>query len=75
MSVLALKKRCDVNDVQNYRGELKLSEPMSKHTSWRVGGPADRYFRPADMDDLCAFMRSLADDEPVTWVGLGRERW
>ena len=71
MSVLALKKRCDVNDVQNYRGELKLSEPMSKHTSWRVGGPADRYFRPADMDDLCAFMRSLADDEPVTWVGLG----
>jgi UDP-N-acetylmuramate dehydrogenase len=53
------------------RGELKRAEPMSKHTSWRVGGPADRYFKPADMDDLCLFMSTLAADEPVTWVGLG----
>lgn len=53
------------------RGELKLAEPMSKHTSWRVGGPADRYFKPADMEDLCRFISTLAADEPVTWVGLG----
>jgi UDP-N-acetylmuramate dehydrogenase len=33
-------------------GELIEMEPMSRHTSWRVGGPAERYFRPADLEDL-----------------------
>jgi len=64
-------KRCEVNETQKYRGELKLSEPMSKHTSWRVGGPAQRYFRPADMADLCAYMADLDENEAITWVGLG----
>ena len=47
------------------------NEPMSKHTSWRVGGPADLFFRPLDANDLAAFLQSLADDMPVVWVGLG----
>jgi len=64
-------ERWEVKQAQNYRGELKLLEPMSKHTSWRVGGPADRYYRPADMKDLCAFIADLADDETITWIGLG----
>ena len=29
------------------RGRLLKNEPMSRHTSWRVGGAADRYFEPA----------------------------
>ncbi len=53
------------------RGELRLAEPLSRHTSWRVGGPADRYFEPADRDDLIGFARSLPADEPVLWLGLG----
>jgi UDP-N-acetylmuramate dehydrogenase len=53
------------------RGELRVSEPMSRHTSWRVGGPADRYYRPADIEDLSHFLAGLAVDEPVHWVGLG----
>lgn len=53
------------------RGELRYREPMSRHTSWRVGGPADVYFVPADKDDLVAFTRSLAPSTPLTWIGLG----
>ncbi|OAD23058.1 hypothetical protein THIOM_001117, partial [Candidatus Thiomargarita nelsonii] len=34
------------------RGKLTENEPMSEHTSWRVGGPADWFYAPADMADL-----------------------
>jgi len=44
---------------------------MSRHTSWRVGGPADRLYIPADLEDLAAFLASLPPQEPLAWVGLG----
>ena len=47
------------------------NEPMSRHTSWHVGGPADLWFSPRDVEDLSAFLRALPEDVPVTWVGLG----
>lgn len=53
------------------RGTLLRDEPMSRHTSWRVGGPADVWYQPADEDDLAGFLATLAADEPLTWVGLG----
>jgi UDP-N-acetylmuramate dehydrogenase len=53
------------------RGVLRLAEPMARHTSWRVGGPADRYFEPADRADLVAFVHQLPPGEPVLWLGLG----
>lgn len=52
-------------------GNLKVNEPMAKHTSWRVGGPADRYYRPTDVQDLVAFLTTLPEAEPITWIGLG----
>jgi UDP-N-acetylmuramate dehydrogenase len=52
-------------------GELKEMEPMSRHTSWRVGGPAELYFRPADLEDLSQFLRELDPGTPVFWLGLG----
>jgi UDP-N-acetylmuramate dehydrogenase len=54
-----------------FAGRVLRNEPMSKHTSWRVGGPADAWFSPRDVDDLSAFLRSLPAAVPVTWVGLG----
>ncbi len=53
------------------RGKLLVNEPMSRHTSWRVGGPADRLYVPADLDDLAAFLKSLPPQGPVYWIGLG----
>ncbi|HEX4895280.1 MAG TPA: UDP-N-acetylmuramate dehydrogenase [Solimonas sp.] len=52
-------------------GLLLENEPLARHTSWRVGGPADRYFEPASRADLAAFVRSRPVDEPLTWIGLG----
>jgi len=53
------------------RGELCRDEPMSRHTSWRVGGPARTYYRPADLEDLAVFLSGLPADEDVVWLGLG----
>jgi UDP-N-acetylmuramate dehydrogenase len=50
---------------------VRRDEPMSRHTSWHVGGPADLYFEPRDVDDLASFLRSLPGDVSVTWLGLG----
>lgn len=55
-------------DVQ---GELRIDEPMSRHTSWRAGGPADVFFIPADIEDLQAFLRDLDPSTPVFWHGVG----
>lgn len=52
-------------------GELRHDEPMSKHTSWRAGGPADLFYQPAGLDDLAFFLRELDPDIPVFWLGLG----
>lgn len=46
-------------------------EPMSKHTSWQVGGPADLYFRPDTKEELVAFLARLPADKPIYWTGLG----
>jgi len=53
------------------RGELRHNEPMSRHTSWRVGGPARVWYRPADLDDLCVFLSDVPHDEDIVWLGLG----
>ncbi len=51
-------------------GELLRDEPMSRHTSLRVGGPADLYFVPASLADLQAFLRAN-EDTPIFWFGIG----
>jgi UDP-N-acetylmuramate dehydrogenase len=53
------------------QGELRANEPMSKHTSWRAGGPAERFYVPASLDDLAAFLRELDASVPVFWLGVG----
>jgi UDP-N-acetylmuramate dehydrogenase len=50
---------------------VRHGEPMSKHTSWHVGGPADLYFRPLDVADVAALLRSLEPNTTVMWIGLG----
>lgn len=52
-------------------GIMKQHEPMSRHTSWRVGGVADRFYQPADLADLQQLMKQLPEDEPIFWLGLG----
>jgi UDP-N-acetylmuramate dehydrogenase len=56
---------------QKLRGELRRDEPMARHTSWRTGGRADRFYAPADLLDLGEFLRQLPETEPLLFVGLG----
>lgn len=58
-------------DNMKVQGEMRLDEPMSRHTSWRVGGPAEIFFIPASIDDLQLFLRELDDDVPIFWFGVG----
>lgn len=53
------------------RGEMRQHESMSRHTTWRVGGPARCFYRPADIDDLALFLSGLPAGEPLFWLGLG----
>ena len=53
------------------QGDVRANEPMSKHTSWRVGGPAATFYVPASIDDLAGFLRALDPAVPVFWFGVG----
>lgn len=53
------------------RGRLAREASLSRHTSWRVGGPAEIFYTPADRDDLATFVRQLPKDTPLTAIGLG----
>ncbi len=54
-----------------WRGEMHYDEPMGRHNTWRTGGRAQRYYQPANLDDLCGFLRELDPREPLLWLGLG----
>lgn len=58
-------------DVPAVAGEIWQDESMSRHTSWRVGGPAQTFYKPASLADLSQFLRDLDIDTPVFWFGLG----
>lgn len=52
-------------------GRLLTDEPMSAHTSWRIGGRADVFYRPESVDDLAAFLARQDPEREIHWVGLG----
>lgn len=54
-----------------FESSIRLGEPLARHTSWHVGGPADVFFTPASRAELVAFLQALPDDVPLLWLGLG----
>ncbi|MEQ8354889.1 MAG: UDP-N-acetylmuramate dehydrogenase [Kiloniellaceae bacterium] len=52
------------------RGRLTAAAPLAGVTWFRVGGPAEVMFRPADRDDLLAFLQAKPADVPVTVLGV-----
>lgn len=51
--------------------EVLRNEPLRKHTSWRVGGPADLFYTPATLAELKRILAELPPPTPVHWLGLG----
>ncbi|HEX3885784.1 MAG TPA: UDP-N-acetylmuramate dehydrogenase [Stellaceae bacterium] len=52
------------------RGRLGENAPIGPMTWFRVGGPAEILFRPADATDLADFLRGLPPETPVTVIGV-----
>jgi UDP-N-acetylmuramate dehydrogenase len=52
------------------RGRMTESAPLAQATWFRVGGPAEVLFRPADEDDLAEFLAGCPSDVPVTAIGV-----
>jgi UDP-N-acetylmuramate dehydrogenase len=53
------------------RGRLLADQPLADLTWFRVGGPAEILFTPADEEDLALLLATLEPDVPVTVIGLG----
>lgn len=52
------------------RGRLSENAELAKVTWFRVGGPAEVMFRPADREDLADFLKNTPSDIPVTVIGV-----
>lgn len=51
--------------------DVLRNEPLRKHTSWRVGGPADLFYTPTTIAELQRILAELPASSPVHWLGLG----
>lgn len=58
-------------DLPPVRGQLLRGEKLAPFTWFRVGGPADALFLPADADDLAQFLTALPMDLPLLPIGVG----
>ncbi len=53
------------------RGRLTADAPLGPQTWFKTGGPAEVLFRPADVDDLAAFLAEVPAEVPVMALGVG----
>lgn len=60
-----------VKAMPDLRGRLSAGSDLKQYTWFRVGGPAEVLFSPADEADLAYFMKTLPPAVPVTIIGLG----
>lgn len=61
-----------IESIPEFSGRLLFNEPMSAHTSFAIGGPADIFALPNDMDSLLCLLRwARSESIPVTVVGSG----
>ena len=56
--------------VPGLRGSLVANQPLAATTWFRVGGPAQAFFSPADEEDLALFLAALPEETPVHVLGL-----
>ena len=58
--------------IDSQQHDIRLDEPMARHTTLRLGGPADLWIRPKNASSLASLLRACASlSIPVTIVGGG----
>lgn len=60
-----------IDRLPRVRGSLRPEAPIARLTWFRVGGPAEVLFTPADLEDLATFLAAKPADVPVTVIGVG----
>ncbi len=60
-----------MTDFSHIRGKITMDRPLADLTWLRVGGPAEIFFQPADVDDLQSFLKVLPLDTDVFPMGVG----
>ena len=53
------------------RGTLLQKEPLSKYTTWRVGGRAEYFYEPENLEDLALFLSLWPNYHQIMWLGGG----
>ena len=53
-----------------FRGKLLENEPLSRYTTYRIGGPARYLLNPAEVEDVEKALQ-FAQDKGVPWLVLG----
>lgn len=56
---------------QPLTGKFLTQEPLAKYTTWRVGGPAQYFFQPNDIEDLANFLTTYQKTSRILWLGGG----
>ena len=70
--MMAAQRRHDLIDrLPAVRGRLRAGVPLARYTWFRVGGPAEVLFEPADADDLADFLAARPRDVAGTVLGVG----
>ena len=59
------------NHPSGIRGRITPNAAIAPFTWFRVGGPAEVLFQPADADDLALFLEKLSPEIPVSVIGVG----
>ena len=65
----AVEGLASLSALPSLRGRAQPNASLARFTWFRVGGPAELLVRPADADDLAAFLRALPPDIPVHVIG------
>ncbi len=68
---MAVPRHNILDRLPKVRGEIIADAPLAPIAWFRVGGPAEILFRPADADDLAHFLSNKPGDIPITLFGSG----
>lgn len=49
--------------------KIEKNHKLAPYTSWKIGGIADRFYRPKNLTALQEFLKELPKDEPIIWLG------
>ncbi len=61
----------DIFSLPEVKGQLQKGAALDKITWFKVGGPADILFKPADEADLILFLKDIPEEIPVFTLGIG----